>query len=257
MSRRRRAHAGAARRDRLARRCASSEGSSGPSSPSIVGRVRRRLVRVPGRVPAGGSRRSALLQTATLVAVAARGWRSSGSSSRSLAPAHRGARRPRGAREDALASARRGRGAPARRPRSPRSSASPRSPPGGAIVAALRAARPRGRPRRRGRRGRARRRDPRRDARLLPRGRRGGARHRGGSARAARSRARGTVRGKILAVGFGLNTIGVLLFASTGYVRYRADVDREYVAAAARAQERRVPRAGARPTRSSPSTSGS
>ncbi len=50
-------------------------------------------------------------------------------------------------------------------------------------------------------------------------------------------RVRGTVRGKILAVGFGLNTIGVLLFASTGYVRYRADVDREYVAAAARAQE--------------------
>jgi methyl-accepting chemotaxis protein len=49
--------------------------------------------------------------------------------------------------------------------------------------------------------------------------------------------ARGTVRGKILAVGFGLNTIGVLLFAATGYVRYRADVDREYVAAAARAQD--------------------
>jgi methyl-accepting chemotaxis protein len=48
---------------------------------------------------------------------------------------------------------------------------------------------------------------------------------------------RGTVRGKILVVGFGLNTIGVLLFASTGYVRYRADIDREYVAAAARAQE--------------------
>jgi len=49
--------------------------------------------------------------------------------------------------------------------------------------------------------------------------------------------ARGTVRGKILAVGFGLNTIAVLLFASTGYVRYRADIDREYVASAARAQE--------------------
>jgi methyl-accepting chemotaxis protein len=48
---------------------------------------------------------------------------------------------------------------------------------------------------------------------------------------------RGTVRGKILALGLGLNTIGVLLFAATGYVRYRADVDREYVGAAARAQE--------------------
>ncbi len=48
---------------------------------------------------------------------------------------------------------------------------------------------------------------------------------------------RGTVRAKILAVGFGLNTIGVLLFASTGYIRYRADIDREYVAAAVRAQE--------------------
>ncbi len=48
---------------------------------------------------------------------------------------------------------------------------------------------------------------------------------------------RGTVRAKILAVAFGLNTICVLLFASTGYVRYRADLDREYVANAARAQE--------------------
>jgi methyl-accepting chemotaxis protein len=48
---------------------------------------------------------------------------------------------------------------------------------------------------------------------------------------------RGTVRAKILAVGFGLNTICVLLFASTTYVRYRADSDREYVAAAARAQQ--------------------
>ena len=48
---------------------------------------------------------------------------------------------------------------------------------------------------------------------------------------------RGTVRAKILVVGFGLNTIGVLLFASTGYVRYRADIDREYVAAAVRAQQ--------------------
>lgn len=46
---------------------------------------------------------------------------------------------------------------------------------------------------------------------------------------------RGSVRGKILVVGFGLNTIGVLLFASTGYVRYRTDIDREYVSAAQRA----------------------
>jgi methyl-accepting chemotaxis protein len=49
--------------------------------------------------------------------------------------------------------------------------------------------------------------------------------------------ARGTVRGKILTVTFGLNTIGVLLFASTTYVRYRADFDREYVEAGVRAQQ--------------------
>jgi methyl-accepting chemotaxis protein len=55
---------------------------------------------------------------------------------------------------------------------------------------------------------------------------------------------RGTVRGKILVLGFGLNTIGLLLFAATGYVRYRGDVDREYVAAAARAQESAVAAAG-------------
>ncbi|MBK9516558.1 MAG: HAMP domain-containing protein [Anaeromyxobacter sp.] len=47
----------------------------------------------------------------------------------------------------------------------------------------------------------------------------------------------GTVRGKILVVGFGLNTIGLLLFAASGYVRYRADIDREYLAAAERAQQ--------------------
>jgi methyl-accepting chemotaxis protein len=47
---------------------------------------------------------------------------------------------------------------------------------------------------------------------------------------------RGTVRAKILAVGFGLNTIGVLLFASTTYVRYRADSEREYLTAASRVQ---------------------
>jgi methyl-accepting chemotaxis protein len=49
--------------------------------------------------------------------------------------------------------------------------------------------------------------------------------------------ARGTVRGKILVVGFGLNTIGLLLFAATGYSRYRADIDREYVASGLRAQQ--------------------
>ena len=57
---------------------------------------------------------------------------------------------------------------------------------------------------------------------------------------------RGTVRGKILILAFGLNTVGVTLFAATGYVRYRSDVDREYVAAAARAQESAVAAAGAR-----------
>lgn len=48
---------------------------------------------------------------------------------------------------------------------------------------------------------------------------------------------RGTVRGKILVLGFGLNTIGVLLFAATGYVRYRVEVDREYVEAAVHAHD--------------------
>ncbi len=48
---------------------------------------------------------------------------------------------------------------------------------------------------------------------------------------------RGTVRGKILVVAFGLNTIGLLLFAASGYSTYRADSDREYVAAALRAQQ--------------------
>jgi methyl-accepting chemotaxis protein len=57
---------------------------------------------------------------------------------------------------------------------------------------------------------------------------------------------RGTVRGKILILGFGLNTIGVLLFAATGYVRYRADIDREYVAAAVRAQESAVATLGSK-----------
>jgi methyl-accepting chemotaxis protein len=47
---------------------------------------------------------------------------------------------------------------------------------------------------------------------------------------------RGTLRGKILVLGFGLNTIGFLTFAATGYVRYRGDLDREYVATAQRVQ---------------------
>jgi methyl-accepting chemotaxis protein len=47
---------------------------------------------------------------------------------------------------------------------------------------------------------------------------------------------RGTVRGKILLVCFGLNTVGLLLFASTGYAYYRVDLDQEYLAAAQRAQ---------------------
>ncbi|HEX9053085.1 MAG TPA: HAMP domain-containing methyl-accepting chemotaxis protein, partial [Anaeromyxobacter sp.] len=51
---------------------------------------------------------------------------------------------------------------------------------------------------------------------------------------------RGTVRGKILVLGFGIGTVAVLLFAATGYLRYRRDVDREYVDAAARAQESAV-----------------
>ena len=58
--------------------------------------------------------------------------------------------------------------------------------------------------------------------------------------------ARRTVRGKILVVAFGLNTIGVLLFAATGYVRYRVDFDEEYVAAASRAQQATIAALGAR-----------
>ena len=57
---------------------------------------------------------------------------------------------------------------------------------------------------------------------------------------------RGTVRGKILFLAFGLSTVAVLLFAATGYVRYRRDVDREYVDAAARAQESAVTAASGR-----------
>lgn len=46
----------------------------------------------------------------------------------------------------------------------------------------------------------------------------------------------GSIRGKILALGFGLNTIALLLFAACSYVRYRADLDRAYLAGAERAQ---------------------
>ncbi len=56
----------------------------------------------------------------------------------------------------------------------------------------------------------------------------------------------GTVRGKILVLGFGLNTIGVLLFAATGYVRFRADMDEEYVLNAQRAQASAVAALGTR-----------
>ncbi len=48
---------------------------------------------------------------------------------------------------------------------------------------------------------------------------------------------RGTVRGKILVVCLGLEAVGFLVFAASGYARYRAEVDREYVNAAVRAQE--------------------
>jgi methyl-accepting chemotaxis protein len=57
---------------------------------------------------------------------------------------------------------------------------------------------------------------------------------------------RGTVRGKILLVCFGLNTVGLLLFASTGYVTYRVDIDREYLATAQRAQQGALRRPAAR-----------
>jgi methyl-accepting chemotaxis protein len=53
----------------------------------------------------------------------------------------------------------------------------------------------------------------------------------------AEGRLHGTVRGKILVVCFGLNTVGLLLFAATGYANYRSDTDQEYVSAAQRAQQ--------------------
>jgi methyl-accepting chemotaxis protein len=57
---------------------------------------------------------------------------------------------------------------------------------------------------------------------------------------------RGTVRGKILVLALGLATVAVLLFAATGYVRYRRDVDREYVEATVRAQQGAVAAAAGR-----------
>lgn len=50
----------------------------------------------------------------------------------------------------------------------------------------------------------------------------------------------GTVRGKILVVGFGLSTIALLVFAAAGYARYRDDLDRGQVAATVRAQQSAV-----------------
>ena len=50
----------------------------------------------------------------------------------------------------------------------------------------------------------------------------------------------GTVRGKVLVVGYGLLTIATLLLVPAAYVRYRIDTDREYLEAAAAAQERGV-----------------
>ncbi len=49
--------------------------------------------------------------------------------------------------------------------------------------------------------------------------------------------AQGTVRGKILVVGLGVNTVALLVFAAAGYARYRVDADRELVASALRAQQ--------------------
>jgi methyl-accepting chemotaxis protein len=48
---------------------------------------------------------------------------------------------------------------------------------------------------------------------------------------------RGTVRGKILALGLGINTVAFLLLAPAGYARHRADAEAEYVRSAERGQE--------------------
>ena len=54
---------------------------------------------------------------------------------------------------------------------------------------------------------------------------------------AAEVRGRGTVRGKILAFGYGLLTFAVLLVASTGYVRFRSDAEEQYLRDVEHAQE--------------------
>ncbi|HZZ85718.1 MAG TPA: methyl-accepting chemotaxis protein [Anaeromyxobacteraceae bacterium] len=51
-------------------------------------------------------------------------------------------------------------------------------------------------------------------------------------------REKGTLRGKILFVCYGLLTIVTLLVTATSYVRFRVDADQAYVAAARRAQEK-------------------
>ncbi len=48
----------------------------------------------------------------------------------------------------------------------------------------------------------------------------------------------GTVRGKILLVGFGLLSAAVMLFASLGYVRYRVDADADYIDGVEQSQQR-------------------
>ncbi|HZY02324.1 MAG TPA: methyl-accepting chemotaxis protein [Anaeromyxobacteraceae bacterium] len=50
-------------------------------------------------------------------------------------------------------------------------------------------------------------------------------------------REHGTVRGKILSLGYGLVTMAVLLFAATGYLRFRGDAEAEYLRRAEDAQE--------------------
>ncbi len=50
-------------------------------------------------------------------------------------------------------------------------------------------------------------------------------------------REQGTVRGKILSLGYGLVTVAVLLFAATGYLRFRSDAESEYLLRAEDAQQ--------------------
>jgi methyl-accepting chemotaxis protein len=50
-------------------------------------------------------------------------------------------------------------------------------------------------------------------------------------------REQGTVRGKILSLGYGLVTVAVLLFAASGYLRFRGDAESEYLQRAEAAQE--------------------